>query len=54
MYTFAANLSIRYLYIPPHALKLFVYGDDNRDYLINTKIADAVHKFIIYSKRFDT
>ena len=35
-------------------IETILYGDNTRDYLTNTKIADAVHKFIIKSKRFDS
>ena len=35
------------------SIETILYGDTTRDYLINTKIADAVHKFILMSKRFD-
>jgi len=35
-------------------VETILYGDETRDYITNTKIADAVHKFIIKSKRFDT
>jgi len=35
-------------------IKTILYGDNTLDYLTNTKIADAVHKFIIKSKRFDS
>ena len=35
-------------------IETILYGDDTHEYLTNTKIADAVHKFIIDSKRFDT
>jgi len=35
-------------------IETILFGDNTRDYLTNIRIADAVHKFIVNSKRFDS
>ena len=40
--------------LAPTSLNTLLYGDESIDFEKNTRIFDAVHKYIKHSKRFDT